>query len=477
MKVVLINAPHAIPKMYGLKKKPISTLVYKQLGIGYIAAGLELRGHDVVYLDSQARGMNAAEVLEFVQQESPGLVGIPCFVLGRAQVYELVRQIKKMFPNLPIVLGGPQITIFAERVFEECPEMDMALCGEAEYSMAELASRIEHGEPVDSVPGIVLRDNGNVLRHGPPPVIKENLDEIPFPARHVYETHLYNPMPMILSMPDMRTEQVITSRGCDWGRCRFCYQSNPNMPCYRRRSPENVIAEIRKLVDEHGVEFIVFTDDDFLRDESWIGRFCDLYEQERFSFKWNAIGRVNTVSPNMLSRVAKSGCVHITYGLETGNQETLNLIKKGTTLAQARDAVKWAHEAGMLVRAYIIFGLPRETPEMAKKTVQFVIDLDIDYVTFAPYHVLEGTALEQIAREEGHCICHDNVSCQLPSYIPNTYEGVEQLNGVIRDAYKRFYFRPRYIAKALWWAKNPLLWPSYLSKIWVGLQITFWSNR
>ncbi len=476
MKVLLINAPHAISNMYGVKRN-INTLVYKQLGSGYIAAVLEKQGHDVLYLDSQARGMNTAEVLAYVQRESPGLVGISCYVLGRTKVYELVEQIKRVLPDLPVVVGGPQVSLFVERVFEECRAISLALCGEAEWSMADLAHRLEQGMPVDSIPGIVFRDKQGELRHGPPSEVVQDLDAIPFPARHIYKTHLYNPMPMILSMPNMRTDQVITSRGCHWKRCRFCYQSNPNMPCYRRRSPDNVMAEIRELVDDYSVKFIVFTDDDFLRDESWITRFCDLYDQGKFTFKWNAIGRVNTVTPAMLQRVAKSGCVHITYGLETGNQETLNLIRKGTTLEQARDATKWAHDAGMLVRAYIIFGLPRETPEMAKKTVQFVIDLDIDYVTFSPYHVLEGTALEEIALQEGRRINHDNVNPQLPAYVPDTYEDAAQLNRVIREAYRAFYLRPRYIAKALWWARNPLLWPSYLSKIWVGLQILVVSNR
>lgn len=476
MKVLLINAPHAIQNMYGLKKH-IPNLVYKQLGISYIAAGLEKKNHTVHYLDSQARQMSMSEVMAFIQQESPDLVGLPCYVLGRSQVYELVKQIKEQHPQLPVVVGGPHLTLFADRVFEECPEIDMALCGEADFSLASLVDAIERGESTKEIPGIVYRDEQGMITHGPPPEITMDMDSIPFPARHVYEAELYNPMPMMLSMPAMRSEQVITSRGCDWGKCRFCYQSSHNMPCYRRRSPENVIAELRALVDEYAVGFIVFTDDDFLRDEPWITHFCDLYDREKFSFKWNAIGRVNTVTPTMLKRVAQSGCVHVTYGLETGNQETLNLIRKGTTLAQAHTGVKWAHEAGLLVRAYIIFGLPRETPEMAEKSLQFVIDLDVDYVSFAPYHVLEGTSLEKIALEEGTCVAHDNLNCQLPSYLPNTYEGVEHLNMSIRTAYRKFYLRPRYMLKALWWAKDPRLWLTYLGKIWVGLQITFLGNR
>jgi len=249
------------------------------------------------------------------------------------------------------------------------------------------------------------------------------------------------------------------------------------MPCYRRRTPENVIEELKELATKHGIEFIAFLDDDFLRDEAWIERFCDLYDEAGLFLKWKAIGRVNTVTRSMLHRASKSGCVHVTYGLESGNQETLNLIRKGTTLEQARDAVKWSHEAGMIVRGYIIFGLPGETPEMAEKSLQFAIELDLDYVSFAPYHVTEGTALEEMALQEGQRIIHDNLNLQQPSYVPNTYEDVAHLNKMIRMAYRKFYFRPRYIMKALWAVKNPRIWPTLASRLWVGLQIAFLSNK
>jgi hypothetical protein len=88
-----------------------------------------------------------------------------------------------------------------------------------------------------------------------------------------------------------------------------------------------------------------------------------------------------------------------------------------------------------------------------------------------------GTALEEIALQEGHCVEHDNLDLQMPSYIPDTYESVEQLNQAIHNAYRRYYIRPRYILRVLWSARNPKVWPALMSRVLVGLQIVFLSNR
>lgn len=470
MKVVLINAPFDIPKMFGFKRRT-KRLVYQQLGIGYIAAGLEKEGHQVVFIDSQALQLDMDQTLSLLEQQSPDMVGIPCFALGRYIVYDLVNRIREQYPELPIVLGGPQVTAFTEQIFAECPNLEFALCGEADYSLAALATRIEAGAPMEDLPGLVINRPSGKLHFGAPPETITDLDALPFPARHIYQRDLYNPMPFMMSQPKMRTERVITSRGCNWAKCRFCYQSGGYAPRYRRRSAENVIAELRLLVDKYDAEFIFFTDDNFLRDMKWISRFCDLFDQEGFSLKWNAFGRADVVTLPMLQRVRRSGCVHVSFGFESGSQEMLDLLRKGTTLEQNRRAAQWAREAGLEVAGFMMFGLPRETPEMAEQTIRFAIELDVDYMMFAPYHVLEGTPLAEIALQEGRMMEHDNVKFLLPTYVPNTYQSAEQVNNMVRNAYWRFYFRPRYIIRALWRARKPAVFRNYLNKLWIGLQI------
>ena len=451
----------------------IPAITYKHLGLGYIAAGLKAANHKVSLIDGQALGISLEEVLEMLQKEMPDVVAIPNFIGGRLLVYELVKEIHEALPDVHVVLGGPQVTLYPHQVFKECPELTLGLCGEADFTMTDLVDCLEKGVSFDHIPGIVRRKNSGELIFGPPPETITDLDTIPFPDRELYDRRLYNPIPMMLTFPQMKAEQAITSRGCDWHSCRFCYQSIDQMPCYRRRSPENVIEELRRLVGNYGIEFVVFTDDSFLRDEPWIEHFCQLLDESDLDLKWSVIGRVNSVTPSMLRRIARSGCVHVAYGLESGNQETLDMLNKGTSLEQARDAVRWAHEAGLVVRGYIMFGLPRETLKMTRKTLRFVIDLDVDYITIAPYHILEGTPLEELALREGTVVCHDNVTVHMPSYIPDTYENGEQINRMIVKAYRRFYFRPRFIVRVLWKCRRPRMWPGLLAKVWVGLHIVF----
>lgn len=475
MKVVLINAPFDIPKMFGFRFKT-KRMIHQPLGIGYLAAGLETKGHEVVFIDSQALSLDIDQTLLNIKAEKPGLIGISCFALGRFIVYELVRKIFKELPGLPVVLGGPQITAFTDQVFRECLELRLALCGEADYSLANLATSLEAGTSLETIPGLVWRDQNGDVCYGQPTEIIHNLDALPFPARHLYLPKLYNPMPLMISLPNMPGERIITARGCNWAKCRFCYQSGKYAPCYRRRSPENVIKELKLLVDKHYAEFIFFADDNFLYDETWIGRFCDLIDRERIIVKWSAFGRVDTVTESMIKRAAKSGCVHISYGFESGNQETLDLLCKGITLAQSKKVVAWTKSAGIEVAAFMMIALPRETPQMTENTIRFAVELDTDFVKFDPYHVLEGTPLAEIALQEGRCVEHDNESFLLPTYVPDTYQSAEHINDMVRRAYWRFYFRPRYIMRALWRARKPAVFQNYLNKLWIGVQILLFKS-
>ena len=152
MKVVLINVPHLVSQIFGIKGR-MPQLVQKHLGIGYIAAGLETKGHEVKYLDCSALGINIDQAMDYLQQESPDLIGIPCFVHGRFLVYEMVEKIKRHFPEIPVVVGGPQVTLFPEQIFAECPHVSLVLRGEADFTFAELATRLEEKKKIANIPG------------------------------------------------------------------------------------------------------------------------------------------------------------------------------------------------------------------------------------------------------------------------------------------------------------------------------------
>jgi radical SAM superfamily enzyme YgiQ (UPF0313 family) len=427
------------------------------LGLGYLAAALEAHGHTVTLVDSQARQLALAEAVDIIFAEAPDLVGISSFTVLADVSYALAAAVKARDPDKVVAIGGPHATAFHEAILEECPGVDFVVPGEAEASFTGLVDCLAAGSSLDTVPGIIFRDGSGVSTATPRAELVRDLDTLGCPARHIYDNALYVPLPNQSRRRPATT--VMTSRGCPWAQCRFCYQGGKYGSPYRRRSPDNVIEELRRLVRDIGFREVIFWDDNFCVNEQWVDRFCGLLDRERLDLTWTVQGRVNTVTRTMLQRIAASGCYNIFFGFESGDQELLDLIDKGITLDQSRTAVAWANEAGLEIRGAFMFGLPTETPAMAEKTIRFACELDVDYVVFSPYHVQRGTPIEALALREGRLVetKEETFNWNHPSYVPKAYSGPAELAEVVRSAYRRFYLRPRYIARALWRARDPVI--------------------
>jgi radical SAM superfamily enzyme YgiQ (UPF0313 family) len=365
-------------------------------------------------------------------------------------------------------MGGAHVTSFWRTVLQDCPGVDILVPGEGEITLGELLEALCTGTALAQVQGIVYRDeNGNSVATQPRPLARD-LDALPHPMRKMYQNDLYVPLPNQSRRKPATT--VITSRGCPYGKCAFCYQGGEYASAYRRRSPENVIDEIRALKKDYGIREIIFWDDNFGINSKWIDRFCDLLDQELMEITWTIQARVNTVTEAMLKRMAASGCYSIYYGFESGSQAMLDRVKKGITLEQVRAAVGWAKKAGMEIRGSFILGMPTDTPETAEETIRFALELNVDWMVFYPYHVQAGTPLAEIAAREGTILEeHDNV--YMPPYVPSAYKNAEQIAVIIRSAYRRYYLRPTYIMRALWRARNPVVLRNYLEafRYWLSL--------
>jgi radical SAM superfamily enzyme YgiQ (UPF0313 family) len=217
---------------------------------------------------------------------------------------------------------------------------------------------------------------------------------------------------------------------------------------YRRHSPERVVKDIKTLVDKYGVKEVAFWDDNFMINEKWVIKFCDLLREEGIKIHWQAYGRVNTVTQPMLTASKSTGCWNIFFGFESGNQETLNRIKKGATLDQARKAAKMTHDLKMDTRGSFMVALPGETPEMAMNTVRFAIELNITFAQFLPVYPEPGTELYNDALACGKISkVVDYKGRSKASYVPDGYFDASEVERIVRLAYKKFYFRPKYIFK------------------------------
>ncbi len=469
MKVVFVLPPYDYSRSVGNTRRKAQIGLLPPLGVGYLAAYLESRGHSAALVDAVAEQLDVTAAAAAVAAARPDLVGISSFTtLTPNDAYALARELRRRLPETPLVMGGPHVTSFARRILQECPEVDVLIPGDGEIPLGDLADRIEAGKSYVDVPGVLYRDASGAAVSGPPAPVVKDIDVFPHPARHIYKHHLYLPLPSLSARRPVTS--AITARGCPWGRCRFCYQGGEFASPYRRRSPENVVDELSRLAKDWGIRNVVFWDDNFCFMPKWIETFCDALDRERLGLIWSVLSRVNTVTPEMLRRMAASGCYSIQYGIESGHQGMLDLVNKGHTLEQCRKAVRWAKRAGLDTRAFFVIGFPTETPEMSEETIRFACELNVDYAVFFSYHVQPGTSLADLALCEGRC--GDYEAQQRPSYVPNTYPGMDALDRMVKAAYRRYYFRPAYMGRALWrLAKRPSLIRNHLMGLyyWVGL--------
>lgn len=446
MRIALVSPPYSLAV----------TGKIPPLGIGYLTAAVESRGHSVSFIDAPALELDIESSVAAILRCEPDAVGIACLTTTTNTAYGLAAAVKKVAPQLPVIMGGPHVTVFWKDILDECPSVDYLVPGEAEKALSNLLDRLQAGEPVDDLRGIVFRGPDGKAVVTPPEEPYPNLDDIPMCARHVYRKDLY------VTLPNQGIRRpltiMITSRGCPWARCTFCYQSGPYAHRYRRRSPANVVAEMGYLVRDLGYREILFWDENFCVNEKWVNAFCDLLDRERLHIPWTVQGHARTLSPGMLKRMAASGCYNIFYGIESGNQHILDMVDKGNTLDDCRKAIRWAKEAGMEVRASFIIGFPTETPEMAENTIRFACELNPEYFLLVPYHPWRGTPLAKFALERGHSVEWNNDWIS-PSYVPDTFASAQQLADLVMSGYRRYYIRPRYIAQTVWRSRQPhMLW-------------------
>jgi radical SAM superfamily enzyme YgiQ (UPF0313 family) len=468
MKVVLALPPFNIIQSYA-KAGTLKRGILPPLGVGYLASSVEAAGHQVAFIDSSLLDLDTEAAARAILSERPDVIGLSCITKFAPSGYALAVALKARAPDIPIVMGGPHVTSFPDTTLHECASVDILIPGEGERPFVDVLQCLGNGRPLDTVQGLMFRGSEGAMVATPPRDPERNLDVFPHPARHIYQNDLYIPLPNQSRRRPATT--VITSRGCPYGRCKFCYQGGRYASPYRRRSPENVVDEIARLARDLGMREIIFWDDNFCVNAQWIEAFCNLVDQQRIDMTWTVQSRVNTVTQDMLKRMAASGCYNVYFGLESGSQHMLDRVNKGITLEESRRAVKWARQAGMEIRGSFIFGMPGETPEIAEETLRFACELNVDWVIFYPYRLHPGTRLAEIAAREG-TLMEETVDLHCPSYVPSGYASAEQLADIIRRAYRRYYLRPRYVARALRRAWRPAALKNYWDAFWYWVSLT-----
>lgn len=409
-------------------------------------------GHQFEYIDAPMLMWSNAEIVRRIAEARPDIIGISAVLALKDSVIELARAIRAQAKvDAPIFLGGLLATSFGERVLSENPEIDYAVVGEAEETIQELLKKIEAGESMEGVRGIIYRNGPGIVRNPDRPPIKD-LDSLPSPDWSIFDLKMYRPIPF--QNKRLPIIPYMASRGCSYSLCTFCYESAPFAPPWRRHSPQRVVRDIQEAVERYGVREVAFFDDIFLINERWVLEFCGLLREKKIDIAWSCLAYAKSMTKKMVEAAAKAGCWSIYLGFESANQETLDRIKKGLSMEQVRAAIGWMHEYRVDIRGSFILSLPGESPEKAMNSVRFAVENDLTYVLFLPYFPEYGTPLyNEVAANE--VVVDEYKGRANAQYVPPGYKDEAEVMRTIRKAYQKFYLRPAYVWKHLKRIRTP----------------------
>jgi anaerobic magnesium-protoporphyrin IX monomethyl ester cyclase len=383
VRILLIAPP------YALEEYPLPPL-----SLSYLSGSLLAHGFEVEILDLLTSKASAAKIRRKLQQYQPQLVGTTCVTMTFPAAARILRVCKEFDPGITTVMGGQHVSFAAEDAFHRAPWIDVVVAGEGDVTVVELASALDKGTDIGKVAGLYLNRNGKAIRTAPRPLIG-NLDELPVPARHLLPLSKYHALGAACS--------VVSSRGCPYG-CIFCTTPRMYGRKVRFRQPHLVVDEIEAVHREYGFNQINMVDDTFTLNRPHATELCRELIRRRLPVTWSIFSRVDTLTPELLNLMREAGCTCMLFGVESGNEEVLRNIKKGITPDKVRNGVKLATEAGIGSFASFILGLPGETPERARETLTFAMELSERWGTQYGFHYLSpfpGTELFEQAKELG----------------------------------------------------------------------------
>ncbi len=351
MRVILISPPS--PWL-------ISDRVSNFLGILYIAAYLREQNVDV-------RVVDLASIPEEHWYFPKGdIYGVTCTSPHFIYAKKIAEKVRQRDENAMLVIGGVHPTSIPDKTLNESL-FDIAVLGEGEQTMLEIAQ----DRPLHEVEGICYKKDGKLLFTRPRPLIKD-LDSLPYPARDMIDTHSYLRTDVMGYLGEPRGSgelSMITSRGCPYNCC-YCSQSLMTGRLCRFNSVEKVIGEVKLLIREYGVGRINFVDDMFTTNKTRLLGLCAGLKE--LGIEWQCLSRADDVSYGIMKVMGESGCVGITFGIESGSQKILDRAGKRIKVEQSRKGIVEAKKAGLKVRSQMMVGLPGEDDVTVAETAEFI---------------------------------------------------------------------------------------------------------
>ncbi|MDP3729001.1 MAG: radical SAM protein [bacterium] len=446
MKICIVYPPFwHVDNQPGIEAVQSNYGVFPNLSLAYVAGSLLHAGHSVRFIDANALNLSKEEVLARVKRYAPDLIAMTVTTYMIHQNLSWIRYLKQNL-DIPVIVGGQHLSLYPYETFTH-KEIDYGIVGEAEETIVDFLDALEKGEDLSKVDSIIFRDkDGKVIKTGNGRMVKD-LDNVPYPARELLPNDRY--FEFITQRKNFSL--FMTSRGCPY-LCIYCEQGKTR---FRGRTAKNVADEIEEIYHDHKIRELDIFDPMFTTQKQRVMDICKELEGRKLDVEFAIRSRVDTVNKEMLEALKRAGCSRIYYGIETGSQKIMDTLKKGVKTEQVKKAIVETDAAGIKALGYFMIGHPGENASTVKETINLALRLPLHYAQFSKVTPLPGTELYDVLmlpELEGKDYWREYVLDASNSRVigrPQCDMSEKEIQKWVKTAYMKFYFRPKYIAKAV----------------------------
>ena len=443
MRIVLIDPPTSHEQIYGEWDLSAVDTYSPPLGLLYIASYIREHDHIPIIFDLTALNWSLQTAVESTLSLNPDVVGVTAKTININNANRIAEKLKASGYTKPIVLGGAHVTAEPVMTLTMFKSIDYGVIGEGEVTFLEMLEKMQQEQTLDDVKGVAWRKNENQIIVNPPRGLIMDLDTLPLPAWDLLANFPNGYPHSALETKRLPAASIITSRGCPY-QCTFCDRAIFGSRV-RQHSPEYTLRMIRYLKGTYGIRDLMMLDDNFILDKKKLFVVCDALVREKMDISWYCMGHARIMTDDRLEKIKEAGCWFIEMGIESGCDRILKSIKKNTTKAEIAEAVRRARRAGLKVKGNFIFGFPTETKGSLEETIQFATSIGLNYFQQNFLTLWPGCELASYGEESRHAekdwskLAHQRVT-----YVPNGLSE-EDLIQASKDAFRRFYLRPRVI--------------------------------
>ena len=438
------------------------------LGLLSLAAWLDQHGHETRVHDCYAFPGQDESIFAYLRDERPDFIGFSTTTSSFLDGIRLAKAAKQAHPSVQVVFGGVHLSALGDQLLRDYPVIDYGVVGEGEETLLELIEA--QGAGLRGIKGLIFREQGEVVVNGRRTRLLD-MDSLPFPAYEKLQgfPEVYR-LP-IFSYPKAPSTTVITSRGCPY-TCSYCDRSVFGKS-YRYNSPEYMVRYLSHLEEKFDIRHVNIYDDTFTLKRQRMIDFCELKIKSGLKMTYNCAARCEQLDAEMLKLMKRSGCWMISLGIETGDPELLKRHRSYLPHARMEDPledirrmIRLIRKEGIRVKGLFMLGLPGETEESVKKSIDYILALPLDDVNISKLTPFPGAPMYADIRDHGDF--EENwglMNAANFTFIPKGFTK-ERLEHCHSEFYRRYFSRPQTLFKyftMIW--KSPDSW----RRFWMDL--------